>query len=56
MGSAFGTCDVFSSIDDVFAQEPFLVKDINLRAHSSEPWELANVNDTLFFVAEDATS
>jgi len=33
-----------------------LVKDINLRAHSSEPWELANVNDTLFFVAEDATT
>lgn len=33
-----------------------MVKDINLKAHSSEPWELANVNDTLFFVAEDATT
>ncbi len=38
------------------AQEPYLVKDINLIGGGSSPSYLTNVNGTLFFQASDGTN
>ena len=49
---------VFGLLQSAFSQEPYLVKDINPGSDSSFSYTLVctNVNDTLFFSADDGVS